>query len=76
MGAGITLGQQIGDCAFLKLRQQFGERNVTEFLVEYQLSRFLRLQLTGAPETTGSANRINQRRVERGGIDLIFFFAY
>jgi autotransporter translocation and assembly factor TamB len=76
MGAGITLGQQIGDRAFLKLRQQFGERNVTEFLVEYQLSRFLRLQLTGAPEATGSANRINQRRVERGGIDLIFFFAY
>jgi translocation and assembly module TamB len=76
LGAGVTLGQQIGDRAFLKLRQQFGERSTTEFLVEYQLSRFLRLQATGAPETTGSANRINQRRVERGGLDLIFFFAY
>ena len=76
LGAGITLGQQIGDRAFLKLRQQFGERSITEFLLDYQLSRFLRLQLTAAPETTYSANRINQRRIERAGMDLIFFFSY
>jgi translocation and assembly module TamB len=76
LGAGVTLGQQIGDRAFLKLRQQFGERNVTEFMLEYQLSRFLRLDGTAAPETIGSGNRINQRRVERFGIDLIFFFSY
>ena len=76
LGAGITLGQQLGDRAFLKLRQEFGERSTTEFMLEYQLSKFLRLQATGAPETTGSANRVNQRRVERAGIDLIFFFSY
>jgi translocation and assembly module TamB len=76
LGAGLTLGQQIGDRAFFKMRQQFGERNVTEFLLEYQLFDFLRLQTTAAPETTGSANRIGQRRIERAGIDLIFFFSY
>ena len=76
LGAGITLGQQVGDRAFLKLRQQFGERNTTEFLVEYQLARFLRLDLSAAPEPQGSANRLNQRRIERGGVDLIFFFSY
>jgi translocation and assembly module TamB len=76
LGAGVTLGQQVGDRAFLKLRQQFGERNTSEFMIEYQLASFLRLQATAAPETTGSANRVNQRRVERGGIDLIFFFSY
>ncbi|HXG56655.1 MAG TPA: translocation/assembly module TamB domain-containing protein [Vicinamibacterales bacterium] len=76
LGAGITLGQQVGDKAFLKLRQQFGERNVTEFLLEYQLNRFLRVVATAAPETSGSGNRLNQRRIERGGIDLIFFFSY
>lgn len=76
LGAGITVGQQIGDRAFLRLRQQFGEQNTTEFLVEYQLARFLRLQLSAAPETTGTANRINQRRVEKAGLDLIFFFSY
>ena len=76
VGAGVTLGQQLGDRAFVKLRQQFGERSVTEFLIEYQLADFLRLQATASPETSGSANRVNQRRIERGGIDLIFFFSY
>jgi autotransporter translocation and assembly factor TamB len=77
MGAGFTLGQQVGDRAFIKLRQEFNERgNITEFLLEYQLADFLRLQTTGAPETSGSANRIGQRRVEIAGIDLIFFFSY
>jgi translocation and assembly module TamB len=76
LGAGVTVGQQIGDRAFIKLRQMFGERSVTEFLTEYQLTDFLRLQATASPETTGSANRVNQRRVERAGIDLIFFFSY
>jgi len=76
LGAGLTLGQQVGDRAFFKMRQQFGARNVTEFQLEYQLARFLRLQTTAAPETSGSANRIGQRRIERAGIDLIFFFSY
>jgi autotransporter translocation and assembly factor TamB len=75
-GAGLTVGQQIGDRMFVKLRQQFGERNLTEFLMEYQLSRFLRLQANAAPETSGSANRIGERRIERAGVDLIFFFSY
>lgn len=75
-GAGLTVGQQIGDRAFVRMRQQFGEYNSTEFLLEYQLSRFLRLQTTAAPEATGSANRIGQRRIERAGVDLIFFFSY
>ena len=56
--------------------QQFGERNVTEFLMEYYLTRFMRLELNAAPETTGSANRIGERRIERAGADLIFFFSY
>jgi autotransporter translocation and assembly factor TamB len=76
LGAGLTVGQQIGERAFVKLRQQFGERNITEFLFEYQLARFLRVQLNGAPETSGSANRIGERRIERAGVDLIFFFSY
>jgi hypothetical protein len=58
------------------MRQQFGEHNITEFLLEYRLADFLRLQGSAAPETVGAANRINQRRIERAGIDLIFFFSY
>jgi hypothetical protein len=73
---GVTLGKQISDKAFVRFRQQFGQRSFTEFMLEYQLARFLRLETRGAPETSGVANRLTQRRVERGGIDLIFFFSY
>ena len=31
---------------------------------------------SAAPETSGAANRIGQRRIERAGLDLIFFFSY
>jgi translocation and assembly module TamB len=75
-GGGITIGQQVGDRAFFKLRQQFGEYNVSEFLIEYQLADFLRIRGSGAPEPVGSANRVSLRRVERAGIDLIFVFSY
>ncbi len=76
LGAGVTVGQQIGDRMFFKLRQQFGERTTSEFMLEYQLTDFLRMQANAAPETSGSANRIGQRRIERAGADLIFFFSY
>jgi hypothetical protein len=45
-------------------------------MVEYQLTDFLRMHGNAAPETSGSANRIGERRIERAGIDLIFFFSY
>jgi autotransporter translocation and assembly factor TamB len=73
---GVTLGKQVGDKAFVRFTQQFGQRSFTEFMLEYQLARFLRLETRVAPETSGVANRLTQRRVERGGVDLIFFFSY
>ena len=73
---GVTLGKQIGDKAFVRFRQQFGQRSFTEFMIEYQLAKFLRLETRFAPETSGVANRLTQRRVERLGVDLIFFFSY
>ena len=73
---GVTLGKQVSDKAFVRFRQQFGQRSFTEFMIEYQLAKFLRLQATVAPETAVAANRLTQRRVERGGVDLIFFFSY
>jgi translocation and assembly module TamB len=76
LGASITLGQQLNERTFIKLQQQFGQQSTTQFQLEYQLAQFLRAQVSAAPETTGSANRVNQRRVERAGIDLIFFFSY
>src|SRR3954469_24115323 len=76
LGAAVTLGQQLNQRAFIKLYQQFGNRSTTQFQLEYQIARFLRANLNAAPETTGAANRINERRIERAGVDLIFFFSY
>lgn len=73
---GVTLGKQVTDKAFVKFQQQFGNRSFTQFMLEYQLARFLRLDTEVAPETSGVANRLTERRVERAGVDLIFFFSY
>jgi hypothetical protein len=73
---GVTLGKQVNDKTFVKFRQQFGQHSFTQFELEYDLSRFLRVQTTVAPETTSAANRLTQRRIERAGIDLIFVFSY
>jgi autotransporter translocation and assembly factor TamB len=73
---GVTLGKQVGDKLFVQFRQQFGNRSFTEFMLEYQLAKYLRLDLQGAPQSSGVANRLTQRRVERAGVDLIFFFSY
>jgi translocation and assembly module TamB len=73
---GVTLGKQVSERAFVRFRQQFGQRSFTEFMLEYQLAKFLRAEARVSPETSGVANRLTQKRVERAGIDLIFFFSY
>ena len=73
---GVTLGKQMSDKVFVQFRQQFGARSFTEFMLEYQLAKYLRVDVTTAPETSAVANHLTQRRVERAGIDLIFFFSY
>jgi translocation and assembly module TamB len=76
LGAELTVGEQIGDKTFFKIRQIFGDRTYTEFLLEYQIADFLRFVGSGAPEASNSGNRIGQRRIERAGMNLIFFFSY
>jgi hypothetical protein len=73
---GVTLGKQVSDKAFIRYRQQVGQRSFTQFQIEYDLARFLRFQGSVAPETTSAANRLTQRRVQRMTADLIFFFSY
>ena len=65
---GVTLGKQVSDKAFVRFRQQFGQRSFNEFMLEYQLAKFLRLETRLSPETSGSANRLTQRRGRLGQI--------
>jgi translocation and assembly module TamB len=74
-GPSLTIGEQVGEKLFVRVRQAFGDAQATEFILEYQLAEYLRLQATVA-ETSSGTQRVRFRRVERGGIDLIFFFSY
>jgi autotransporter translocation and assembly factor TamB len=75
LGPSVTVGQQVTKGMFVRLRQGFGAEQATEFILEYQLANFLRLQGT-VSDVSGSQQRNAFRRVERGGLDLIFFFNY
>jgi translocation and assembly module TamB len=75
LGPSVLVGQQVAKGLFVRLRQGFGTEQATEFILEYQLASFLRLQGT-ASDVSGSTQRNSFRRVERGGLDLIFFFNY
>jgi hypothetical protein len=69
----LSVGEQVGEHFFFHVRQGFGDTQTTELILEYQLKDYLRLQGTAAE--TG-AQRVTFRRVERAGLDLIFFFSY
>jgi translocation and assembly module TamB len=72
--AAVTVGEQVGQRLFVKLRQGVGAADQTSHLiVEYRILDFLRLETT---VSQGSATRSLLRRVEGTGLDLIFFFAY
>ena len=74
-GPSLSVGEQVGEKLFFRVRQGFGDAQATELILEYQIADFLRLRATGA-EIGGGAQRATFRRVERGGLDLIFFFSY
>jgi autotransporter translocation and assembly factor TamB len=74
-GPSITLGEQVGRNLFFRLRQAFGSGQTTELILEYQIADFLRAQGSVA-EGSASQQRVQFRRVERAGLDLIFFFSF
>jgi translocation and assembly module TamB len=75
VGPSLTVGEQVGEKLFVRLRQGFGNEQATELILEYQIADFLRFQGSVA-ETSGGQMRNAFRRIERGGLDLIFFFSY
>jgi translocation and assembly module TamB len=74
-GPTVSVGEQIGEKLFVRVRQGFGDVQATELILEYQINEFLRAQATMA-EVAGGTQRVTFRRIERGGLDLIFFFSY
>jgi autotransporter translocation and assembly factor TamB len=72
--AEVTLGQQLGQRLYVKVTQGVGADPLSQFVVDYRLTDFLRLQTTMTQGGTATPTLL--RRVERSGVDLIFFFSY
>ena len=75
-GAGpqVRFGQQIGQNLFFRLEQGIGDTSQTNFVVEYELLDWLRLQ-TNVLQGSGSQQQVF-RRAQGSGVDLLFFFSY
>ena len=73
----VVIGQQVTQDMFLRFRQQFGDQQVSQFLLEYRLADFLRLQGNVAEgDGLSAGNRSLTQRIERYGMDLVFYFSF
>ncbi len=73
-GPSLTIGQQLGQDLYVRVEQGVGEQGSTNFILEYELTDWLRLQanvLEGA-----STQQSIFRRAQGSGADLIFFFSF
>ena len=73
-GATVTVGQQVGQRLYVKLRQGIGADNLSEFVVDYQITNFLRFESTMTQGGTPARNIM--QRVQQSGGDLIFLFSF
>ena len=73
-GPQITLGQQLGQSLFVKVQQGIGDDAGTNFILEYELQEWLRLQSNVLQNA--STQQSVFRRAPSTGADLIFFFSY
>jgi hypothetical protein len=71
----VTVGEEIAPGLVARFSRQFGPEPYDEATVEYYLSRILRLRATFSDAQSLEA-RSPFRRIERAGIDLIFFFSF
>jgi hypothetical protein len=71
----ITIGEEIAPGLVARFSRQFGSEPYDEATIEYYLSRILRLRATFSDAQSLEA-RSPFRRIERAGIDLLFFFSF
>ena len=72
----LSAGREIWRGLFVTYAREFSAEPYNEFLAEYELTRYLRIR-ANASDVSGIRSRTQlYRRIERAGIDLIFFFSY
>jgi hypothetical protein len=70
----VTVGQQVGRNLYMKLEQAVGGETQTNFILEYELEKWLRLR-TNVLEGTSSQQQLFQH-AQDSGADLIIFFSF
>ncbi len=72
----LAAGREIWKGLFLTYAREFSSDPFNELLAEYELTRYLRFRASGSDASGSRARNQLFRRVERFGIDVIFFFSY
>ena len=72
----LSAGREIWKGLFLTYSREFSSDPYNELLAEYELSRYLRLRAMGSDAPGARTRESLFHRVERFGIDLLFFFSY
>jgi autotransporter translocation and assembly factor TamB len=72
----MSAGRSVWRNLFVTYSRELGALDFNEIDFEYSLARFLKVK-GSASDADGARTRSTLfRRVERGGIDLLFFFSY
>jgi autotransporter translocation and assembly factor TamB len=72
--ASVTIGQQVGQNLFVKVEQGIGDQNQTNFIMVYELSKWLRFR-TNVMQGSSTQTQLFQRQ-SGSGADLLFFFGF
>jgi len=72
--AELTVGQQLGQNLYVKVQQGIGDNSQTNFVLEYEFAKWLRLQ-TNVLEGSTTQQQLFQK-VKSTGADLVFSFQF
>jgi autotransporter translocation and assembly factor TamB len=73
-GPEVTVGQQVGENLYVKVQQGVGDNNQTNVILEYELTKWLRLR-TNVLQGSSTQTNLFQRQ-QGSGADVLFFFSY
>jgi translocation and assembly module TamB len=73
-GPEITVGQQVGPNLYVKVQQGLGDQSQSNFILEYELTKWLRFRTNFVQGSTSQAQLF--QRMQGSGLDLLFFFSY
>jgi autotransporter translocation and assembly factor TamB len=73
-GPQLTVGELLGQNLFVKVQQGIGDQSQTNFILEYELTKWLRFR-TNVLQGSSTQSQLFQR-AQGSGADMLFFFSY